>query len=170
MKPLQGGERKPLETYDAVPSRERLRRRAKVEKVAPDVDPARLVVVRVKVAVEPARGPVAARPDVRLSGHVLRLWNRLVVDVTSGREGRARRERDAGVANRVRRAAIRSGLRWAEEEEGGGGGSQFTERKVTRRKTWGDACLPSLGCKPGTGSQKGQNWSTSSRRCCSFRS
>lgn len=103
-------------THDAVTTREGLRRRAKVEKVATDVDPARLVVVRVKVAAEAARGPPCSRFGVRLTWRVLRFRDRLVVDVTSRRESLACREGDTGVADGVRRAAIGSSLR----EEGGG--------------------------------------------------
>lgn len=97
-------------THDAVTAREGLRGRAKVEKVATDVDPARLVVVRIKVAAEAARGPPCSRFGVRLTWRVLRFRDRLVVDVTSRREGLACREGDSGVADGVRRATIGSAL------------------------------------------------------------
>ena len=140
-------------THDAVTTREGLRRRAKVEKVATDVDPARLVVVRIKVAAEPARGPPCSRFGVRLTWRVLRFRDRLVVDVTSRRESLACREGDTGVADGVRRAAIGSALR--EGRSGVSGEKTRTERCKAEN-------LRRLDCTSETGSPTvwRTNWSS----------
>lgn len=78
-------------THNAVTLREGCGGLAKVEKVPADVDPARLVVVWVELHTERLRRPLRTRLEVSLTCNVLRLRDRLVVDVASRGVGLALR-------------------------------------------------------------------------------